>query len=143
MTFKFDTGYLYAKALIGMGYTQAGVTGITSMFSQSEFEAGVSLGSTTVYPSVSDVRVKAQEYATQQCWYDVRKLRNIELQQSDYITSVASETGVGISTAWKDYRQELRDITKQSDVNNLVWPTHPEGVRVGFLTGYEPSNEIE
>ena len=142
MAFKFDTGYLYAKALVGMGYTQAGVIGISSMFSQEEFESNVSLGNTTVYPDVATVRSKAQEYATQQCWYDVRKLRNIELQQSDYITSVASETGVGISTAWKNYRQGLRDITKQSDVNNLVWPTHPEGERVGFLTGYEPCDEI-
>ena len=142
MAFKFDTGYLYAKALVGMGYTQAGVIGISSMFSQEEFESNVSLGNTTVYPDVATVRSKAQEYATQQCWYDVRKLRNIELQQSDYVTSIASETGVGISTAWKNYRQGLRDITKQSDVNNLVWPTHPEGVRVGFQTGYEPCNEI-
>lgn len=125
-----------------MGYTQVSVTGISSMFSQEEFESDVSIGSTTVYPDIATVRSKAQEYATQQCWYDVRQLRNIELQQSDYITSVASETGVGISTAWKNYRQELRDITKQSDVNNLVWPTHPEGVRVGFQTGYEPCNEI-
>tara|TARA_B100000900_G_C20551984_1_gene705127 strand:- start:53 stop:481 length:429 start_codon:yes stop_codon:yes gene_type:complete len=142
MAFKFDTGYLYAKALVGMGYTQAGVIGISSMFSQEEFESNVSLGNTTVYPDVATVRSKAQEYATQQCWYDVRKLRNIELQQSDYVTSIASETGVGISTAWKNYRQGLRDITKQSDVNNLVWPTHPEGVIVGFQTGYEPCNEI-
>ena len=142
MAFKFDTGYLYAKALIGMGYTQVSVTGISSMFSQEEFESDVSLGNTTVYPDVATVRAKAQEYATQQCWHDVRKLRNIELQQSDYITSVASETGVGISTAWKNYRQELRDITKQSDVNNLVWPSHPDGIRVGFQTGYEPCNEI-
>ena len=142
MAFKFDTGYLYAKALIGMGYTHASVTGISSMFTQEEFENDVSLGSTTVYPDVATVRAKAQEYATQQCWYDVRQLRNIELQQSDYITSIASETGVGISTAWKNYRQELRDITKQSDINNLVWPTHPEGVRVGFHTGFEPCNEI-
>ena len=142
MAFKFDTGYLYAKALIGMGYTQVSVTGISSMFSQEEFESDVSIGSTTVYPDVATVKSKAQEYATQQCWYDVRQLRNVELQHSDYITSVASETGVGISTAWKDYRQGLRDITKQSDVNNIVWPTHPEGVQVGFQTGYEPCNEI-
>ena len=142
MAFKFDTGYLYAKALVGMGYTQAGVIGISSMFSQEEFESNVSLGNTTVYPDVATVRSKAQEYATQQCWYDVRKLRNIELQQSDYVTSIASETGVGISTAWKNYRQGLRDITKQSDVNNLVWPSHPDGIRVGFQTGYEPCNEI-
>tara|TARA_B100000378_G_C17946872_1_gene378719 strand:+ start:131 stop:559 length:429 start_codon:yes stop_codon:yes gene_type:complete len=142
MAFKFDTGYLYAKALIGMGYTQVSVTGISSMFSQEEFESDVSLGDTKVYPDVASVRAKAQEYATQQCWHDVRKLRNIELEKSDYIASVAMETGVGVSTAWRNYRQELRDITKQSDVNNIVWPTHPEGVRVGFQTGYEPCSKV-
>ena len=142
MAFKFDTGYLYAKALIGMGYTQAGVTGITSMFSQSEFEAGVSLGSTTVYPSVSDVRVKAQEYATQQCWYEIRGLRNALLRESDYVTSISIDSGVGVSTAWKNYRQALRDLPSQSDVNNIVWPTHPEGKQVGFNTGSERSNEF-
>ena len=125
-----------------MGYTQVSVTGISSMFSQEEFENDVSIGSTTVYPDVSTVRSKAQEYATQQCWYDVRRVRNIELKKSDYITSIASESGVGISTAWREYRQGLRDITKQSDVNNLVWPTHPDGVLVGFHTGYEPCNDL-
>jgi adenosylmethionine-8-amino-7-oxononanoate aminotransferase len=125
-----------------MGYTQVSVTGISSMFSQEEFESDVSLGDTKVYPDVASVRAKAQEYATQQCWHDVRKLRNIELEKSDYIASVAMETGVGVSTAWRNYRQELRDITKQSDVNNIVWPTHPEGVRVGFQTGYEPCSKV-
>ena len=52
MAFKFDTGYLYSKALIGMGYTQVSVTGISSMFSQEEFENDVSIGSTTVYPDI-------------------------------------------------------------------------------------------
>ena len=141
MTFKFSTGYVYAKALIGMGYTQVSVTGVSSMFSQDEFEGDVSLGSTTVYPNVNDVRVKAQEYATKQCWYEVRKLRDIHLQESDYVVNIASETGADVSTAWKTYRQGLRDITKQ-DVNNIVWPTHPEGTQVGFQTGYEPSTEI-
>ena len=52
MAFKYDVGYLYAKALIGMGYTQVSVTGISSMFSQEEFENDVSIGSATVYPDV-------------------------------------------------------------------------------------------
>ena len=71
-----------------MGYTQVSVTGISSMFSQEEFENDVSIGSTTVYPDILTVRSKAQEYATQQCWYDVRKLRNIELEKSDFVNSI-------------------------------------------------------
>ena len=27
--------------------------------------------------------------------------------------------------AWKTYRQALRDITKQSDPDNITWPTKP------------------
>ena len=59
MAFKYDIGYHYAKALIGMGYTQVSVTGISTMFSQEEFENDVSIGSTTVYPDVAAVRSKA------------------------------------------------------------------------------------
>ena len=67
MAFKYDIGYLYAKALIGMGYTQVSVTGISSMFSQEEFENDVSIGSTTVYPDVETVKYEAKEYATKIC----------------------------------------------------------------------------
>ena len=142
MAFKYDTGYLYAKALIGMGYTQVSVTGISSMFSQEEFENDVSIGSTTVYPDVATVKSKAKEYATQQCWHEIRGLRNALLRESDYVTSISIDSGVGVSTAWKNYRQALRDLPSQSDVNNIVWPTHPEGKQVGFNTGFERSNEF-
>tara|TARA_Y100001973_G_C5117922_1_gene291151 strand:- start:8 stop:436 length:429 start_codon:yes stop_codon:yes gene_type:complete len=142
MAFIFDTGYLYVKALVKMGYKGVAVTGNSKMTTQSDFEANVSLEDTEVYPSVDDVRAKAKEYATEQCWYDVRKLRDFELKESDYVSSLAAENGTEISDEWKAYRQGLRDITKQSDINNLVWPTHPEGKRVGFQKGYEPSNEF-
>jgi len=35
---------------------------------------------------------------------------------------------VEISTkaAWATYRQELRDITTQSDPFNIIWPSKPE-----------------
>jgi hypothetical protein len=29
------------------------------------------------------------------------------------------------TSAWRNYRQALRDITKQSDPSNLTWPTKP------------------
>lgn len=29
------------------------------------------------------------------------------------------------SSAWRTYRQALRDITKQSNPSNLTWPTKP------------------
>ena len=71
---------------------------------------------------------------------NLRAQRNALLNTTDWTQQ--GDVPDAIKTKWQTYRQELRDITKQSDVNNLVWPTHPEGVRVGFQTGYEPCNEI-
>ena len=35
------------------------------------------------------------------------------------------EDGGGDASAWKTYRQALRDITKASDIYNVTWPTKP------------------
>ena len=44
-----------------------------------------------------------------QKWAEIRRRRNRLLTESD----------------WVDYRTELRDITKQSDPDNITWPTKP------------------
>ena len=58
----------------------------------------------------------------------LRNLRNELLQESDWITVKALETSKTIPSAWKIYRQELRDITKKySSINDdgFKWPTKP------------------
>ena len=30
-----------------------------------------------------------------------------------------------LSDDWRDYRQALRDVPAQTDVDNIVWPTEP------------------
>ena len=35
------------------------------------------------------------------------------------------EDADGDSSAWRTYRQQLRDITKASDIYNVTWPTKP------------------
>lgn len=57
---------------------------------------------------------------------EVRNLRNLFLQESDWVIIKAKETGTNIPVAWKNYRQELRDITSQEGFpHEVVWPTKP------------------
>ena len=37
----------------------------------------------------------------------------------------AIEDVSGDTSAWKTYRQNLRDITKVADLDNVTWPTKP------------------
>lgn len=51
----------------------------------------------------------------------VRLERNEKLKESDWRAS----SDLTLSDAWKTYRQNLRDITTQSDPWNITWPTEP------------------
>jgi len=57
---------------------------------------------------------------------DVRGKRNSLLGASDWIVTKSLETGVGISTDWKTYRQALRDLpANTTDWGNPPWPNPP------------------
>ena len=60
---------------------------------------------------------------------DLRSKRNHLLLETDYIVIKAKETDGTISTAWKTYRQELRDITNGlttvEEVEAVEFPTKP------------------
>ena len=60
-------------------------------------------------------------------WADIRTKRNRLLTESDWVVVKAKEThaNASIPSDWVDYRTELRDITKQSDPDNITWPTKP------------------
>ena len=58
-------------------------------------------------------------------WSRIRAERDNLLSQSDWVVIKAKETGGTISSAWKAYRQDLRDIPSQSDPDNITWPTKP------------------
>ena len=62
-----------------------------------------------------------------QKWADIRERRNRELTESDWVVVKAKEThaNASIPSDWVDYRTELRDITKQSDPDDITWPTKP------------------
>ena len=60
-------------------------------------------------------------------WARVRYLRDTLLAECDWVTVKATERGEAVPQVWLDYRQALRDITQQSDPENIVWPEKPEG----------------
>jgi len=58
-------------------------------------------------------------------WKRLRRVRNEKLSESDYMAN----SDVTMSSAWKTYRQELRDLP--STLNDttvqetITWPTEP------------------
>ena len=68
---------------------------------------------------ISDARILSHK------WESIRSHRNNLLSQSDWVVTKALETGVAVTDAWKNYRQALRDVPSQSDVDNISWPTEP------------------
>ena len=55
-------------------------------------------------------------------WANVRSQRNRKLAETDYL-ALSDNT---LADNMKTYRQELRDVPKQSDPDNINWPTKPE-----------------
>ena len=68
-----------------------------------------------------DVRILADK------WANVRAERYRKIAATDWRVIVASESDEGsdLSSNWKNYRKALRDITEQSDPDNITWPTEP------------------
>ena len=68
-----------------------------------------------------DVRILADK------WVNVRAERDRRIAATDWRVIVASESDEGsdLSSNWKNYRKALRDITEQSDPDNITWPTEP------------------
>ena len=68
-----------------------------------------------------DARILAEK------WARVRAERDRKIAATDWRVIVASESDEGsdLPTKWKTYRKGLRDITEQSDPDNISWPTEP------------------
>ena len=65
--------------------------------------------------SAKDARLLADK------WENVRRDRNRKLAETDYL-ALSDNT---LADNMKTYRQELRDVPKQSDPDNITWPTKP------------------
>ena len=54
----------------------------------------------------------------------LRQTRKPFLQEADHKINTLADNG-GDASAWRTYSQELRDITKASDLDNVTFPTKP------------------
>lgn len=58
-------------------------------------------------------------------WLEVKAKRGSLLESSDW--TQMPDVILSNKEAWATYRQQLRDVTTQSDPYNIVWPTPPGG----------------
>lgn len=67
----------------------------------------------------------ADQRTVEQAWDDVRTRRDALLVESDWRVTRAMETGIPMTHEWVQYRQDLRDITRQPSPFEISWPTPP------------------
>ena len=75
---------------------------------------------------------KAQELFDKEAMRRLRIQRDLLLARTDWVVTKAAETGVAVTTEWKEYRQALRDLpssaTPELDghtIKNITWPSIP------------------
>lgn len=56
---------------------------------------------------------------------NIRTTRNALLIESDWTQGVDSPLSEEKKNEWKNYRQELRDLTDLEDISTIVWPVKP------------------
>jgi hypothetical protein len=56
-------------------------------------------------------------------WFEVREIRNQLLMECDW--TQLSDIPTEIKNLWSSYRQDLRDITNQTNPFNIIWPVKP------------------
>ena len=68
---------------------------------------------------------KKDSTITNEQYLDMARSDRVDLLEEADIEIYKLEDSGGDVSAWRTYRQALRDITKQSDPSNLTWPTKP------------------
>ena len=64
-------------------------------------------------------------YLANKAWVSARNQRNKLLNECDWTQLGDSQLIPIVQASWLTYRQALRDITAQTDPNNITWPTKP------------------
>lgn len=70
-----------------------------------------------------DYKAKVWHLPEEKAWAAVRAERDRLLSSTDWLLLRAAETGIPVEVEWLEYRQALRDVTKQPDPSAIKWPT--------------------
>ena len=89
---------------------------------------GVKVQLTDREEAIVDAEAKAwNDDAPNRRMTELRRQRDVLLAETDWMAN----SDVTMSTAWKNYRQALRDITTQTPtddaLSNITFPTKPKG----------------
>ena len=83
---------------------------------------------TITKPTDTEIKNKYDELVAAEPLNQVREVRNQKLAETDWVVTMHKELGTNIPTAWKTYRQALRDITDSAtSLDDVTWPTKPSG----------------
>lgn len=86
----------------------------------TEISYDIATGATSEH----EMSPELQAALVEQAWNDLRTGRDILLANSDWTVLTDTPTN---KTAWKAYRQALRDLpANTTDPFNPVWPTPPD-----------------
>ena len=81
---------------------------------------------TITKPTDTEIKNKYDELVAAEPLNQVREVRNQKLAETDWIVTMHKELGTNIPTAWKTYRQALRDITDDAtSLDDVTWPEKP------------------
>ena len=84
------------------------------------------LDETLTEPTADEITAKYDELVAAQPLNEVRVVRNQKLTETDWLVTMHKEKGTNIPTAWKTYRQALRDITDSAtSLDDVTWPEKP------------------
>ena len=79
--------------------------------------------------SKADIEAKFSEVELKIALEDLREKRNKLLSDSDWQVTMAKEKGTSLSTAFKNWRQALRDatddLTTVEEIEDYTFPTKP------------------
>mgnify|MGYP006450645941 CR=1 FL=1 len=65
-------------------------------------------------------------YDYEKAWEEIRRQRNDELLHNDWRVLPDAPLSQDQQRQWAQYRQRLRDITKQQDPQHIEWPQKPD-----------------
>ena len=81
---------------------------------------------TITKPTDTEIKNKYDELVAAEPLNQVREVRNQKLAETDWVVTMHKELGTNIPTAWKTYRQALRDITDDAtSLDDVSWPEKP------------------
>ena len=86
-------------------------------------------------PTESEIDAEVTRLTNTEPMRLLRVERDRRLSACDWVSVKATDTGVAVTTAWKTYRQALRDLPASAspsldsngdlDLTSVTWPTEP------------------